>query len=772
MQQKIKKFFNKGLVLNLITILFLLALPYYLFEGKLYIGGDDTRLFYSYPIEFLKNVSFFSWYKLSSLGINGPSQYIVPFLSFWSIISFIISDKIVLNYLALSIPLILGFIFFQKTLKELFKLNDKTNTELLLGSLFYVLSPILIINQMFVFLISIWLIGLIPIVLYYFLKYLRTSNFFYVLIASVWCFILAFAIYAIPWLFGFILPIVVGLIITSIFFQKKELLYFIKHALSFFGFILVSQSFWLTGFISTYLNLGQDSFASKFLSKGFVDTFTPTILSTATGNIFYPLLNLFHRQIPFDFGWKLKDIFINFYDITFVLNLLFVLILFFGILNYKKYLGNTNRKIFLFLLVSFTFSLYFFTVNIGPLKELFILFGNIPGFTMFRNFYDKFAPGYVFLYSVLITISLVIIRKKFKNLSKWINFAILFVIILNFSTVKPTVNSPLWTTDNIYKTINIPSEYLNFMNKIKENISPTNNILSIPFGSSAYTVIKEDNSTNVYAGVSPVKIFSGVNDISGHLSFNFTKVADVIDSLIVEKKYDEFNKIIFEHNVNYVLLTKNIPNQLRTSYLFNPDLFSVQDKRFINNITSRKISTSLFGNYELYQTKQKNKLINSKNSYFQKISEVKYKIYIKNLKDSQSLSFLDSYHAGWSLYIQEKPSLDFCVSKDEDVNSTECKVDSKLFQPSELTYLFTKPVFKDTQSIIYDFANQWIIDPNYIKNNFDKGYYKQNKDGTIDIELVLYFKPQLYFYIGTLISLITFVFGLIYFIKKKNEKNK
>src|SRR3990172_687381 len=134
-------------LINILTIFFLFALPYFLFDGKLFLGGDDTRLFYSYPLEFLKDKNFFSWNNSSSIGLNNSNQYLLPFLSIWSVISFIIPSKVFLNYIAFSFPLILGFIYFQRAVKELFNLDNKHYPEIFLGSLFYIFSPILIINQ-------------------------------------------------------------------------------------------------------------------------------------------------------------------------------------------------------------------------------------------------------------------------------------------------------------------------------------------------------------------------------------------------------------------------------------------------------------------------------------------------------------------------------------------------------------------------------------------------------------------------------------------------
>ncbi len=739
----------------------------------MYLGGDDTRLFYSYPIEFLKNVTYFSWYKISSMGINGPSQYLAPFLLITAFVNIFVSSKVVLNYLAFSLPLILGYIYFQMAVKELFALDKRNRYELYVGGLFYVLSPILIINQLFVFLISIWLIGLIPILVYNFLKYLRTGNFKYVFLSSLWCLIFAFALYAIPWILGFVIPVIFGLGTLAILFKKREIFYFLKRFFLFTSFIVLSQAFWLTGFISLYLDLGQDSFASKFLSKGFVDTFTPTVLTSATSSIIYPLLNLFHRQIAFDFSWKLKDDYIYYYDKLFLLNSIYIIVLAFGVFYFRKYLSKKNQYVYVSLLVSFLVSLYFFTVNIGPLKDVFIMLGQVPGFTMFRNFFDKFAPGYTIIYSAIISISLVMISNAFPKKKNLFLIIFLLVIFINFFPVKSTVNSPLWTTNDISKTLILPQEYLNFMSHIKNTIPSTNNILSIPFGSSAYTVIVDKNdSKHLYLGVSPVKIFSGISDISGHYSFGYTSLADVVDGYIINRQYGDLRKVMFEHNMNYVLYTTNVPKELIHSYAFNTDLYLTQDALFRKAISGKMVAKSSDGNYILYETKKINSILKSKNIYYKKISQVKYKIYIKGLSDVQDLSFLDSIHAGWKLYPLKNPSLKFCNSPkiNKETDAVECAQDDKLFETQDMGYIFKKNIFSSTQTLLHNYANKWQISPKYFTEELGEAYYKRNKDGSIDIEMDLYFVPQTYFYLGVAISTGVYLAGAIYYLKNRKGK--
>ena len=152
----------------------------------------------------------------------------------------------------------------------------------------------------------------------------KTSRFIYVYISMLITIALSFTLMTIPWILGFVIPILIGLIVFGLLSSKKEILHFIKRALLFLIVILSSQAFWLAGFITPYIFVDKNSLANKFVSKEFLDTFDPTILVTATGSILYPLLNLYHRQIAFDFGWHLKNIFVSTYDKTYLLNFLFV----------------------------------------------------------------------------------------------------------------------------------------------------------------------------------------------------------------------------------------------------------------------------------------------------------------------------------------------------------------------------------------------------------------------------------------------------------------
>ena len=59
-----------------------------------------------------------------------------------------------------------------------------------------------------------------------------------------------------------------------------------------------------------------------------------------------------------------------------------------------------------------------------------------------------------------------------------------------------------------------------------------------------------------------------------------------------------------------------------------------------------------------------------------------------------------------------------------------------------------------------------------LKENIDKTYYQENSDGSVDLELTLYYLPQSYFIIGFIVSLVTFIgsiVGLIIFFKEREK---
>ena len=738
------------ILLNLFVVGFLLYLPYYLFEGRLFLGGDDTRFYYAYPTEVLKSLALFSWINISSLPSNIPNFHSMPFLMVASLLDAILNSKIHLFYFLFSLPLILGFIYFQKFVRELI---GKEYLISFTTALIYVLSPITVVSHISHFLTPVWLIALVPIVFYYYISFIRRGKNIDIFKAVMWSIFLSIAYFAIVWLVGVLLPLLFGVIFLFIFVEnplKKRL----KKTVIFISFIISSQLFWLVPFIMSMVYRGETDLGGKIVSKVVTDSFSPTVLATATGNIIYPLLTFYHRQIAFDYNWQLKNVFITYLDHVLPFSLIFIIVLFLGIIKYKQVLKGSKEKIFLFFFISFIAALYFFTVNIGFLKDFFLLFSYIPGFSVFRNFTDKFSLGYIFIYSSFLSFCFFIIKKSFSKFYMPLLLAAIIVVAINFIPVKQIVNSPVWTTKDVYQTVNLPQEYLSFAKKVKSTISPTANIIGFPQNIASYAIITEDNGRNAYIGTSPFKFLTGVSDLSGTSSYS-TMVSNIIVESVSKKEYKNLLYILEKINVGYVMVTNNIPQELKTSYLFNKNYLKFQDKKLISSITDSELIRSENGSYVLYKLKNSPTIINSTgNVYYERINPIKYKIEIKNLKGSQKLLFYETYHPGWKIYPSEKNYENTILSNVTD-----------------FFYLIKEPIFDNSHHALPPYGNEWVISSDAIKNILGKSFHKQNKDGSIDVVLTLYFLPQSYLYLGTVMTFFSLAIGATWLNKRKNEIN-
>jgi hypothetical protein len=734
------------LILNLFVVISLFVLPYYLFDGRLFLGGDDTRLHYIFPTEFLHNLSLFSWVNISSLPSYLPNHHSIPFLLIFSFFGQLISSKVQLFYLAFSLPLILGFLYFQKFIKELVEGDYYIS---FISALIYLFAPITIISQMFNFLFSMYLVALVPIIAYYYTAFLKRGKNVDIYKAIVWSIIFSVAFYAIQWILAVLFPLFLGLIL--LIFIDNPIKMILKRTIIFCYFILASQLFWILPFVMSLTYKGGNDLGGKIASEGFINSFASTVLSTATGNIIYPLLTFYHRRIAFDYEWHVSQVYTNYFDYVLPFSFIFILILFMGLIKYNDVLTKRGKQIFLFFSCSFILSLYFSTVNIGILKNLFLLLGYIPGFAIFRNFTDKFALAYIFIFATLIALCLFVIKKSYKYY--WIiALTAIIAICINIIPIKQMIASPLWKTDHIYTTVNIPQEYVLFTEKVKSVIPNDINVIAFPQNISAYAVITEDNKKHAYVGTSPFKFFTGINDLTGTDSYP-AYISKEIHEYISKREYAKLLKLLSNINTGYVMVTKNVPVEVINSYIYDTTYLSFQDSQLINSIVDHEVLRSEKGNYTIYKLKNSPQVINSQaHIRYTKINPILYRIQINGIDKKQKLFLLETYHPGWKLYLSKR-------------NNKE-----RNLYFSDFVFIFEKSIFEATHSFIKPYGNEWTILPEEIIKTVDKSYYKLNKNGSIDIDLYIYFLPQSYFYVGIILSIVIISIGIFFLHYKKNEK--
>lgn len=391
--------------------------------------------------------------------------------------------------------------------------------------------------------------------------------------------------------------------------------------------------------------------------------------------------------------------------------------------------------------------LFLLMFSVGPRGELGSIFryllNNFSFFSLFRSYQNVFVVLMVFIFYLFF-----LSFKKNTNFLKLVQylsvfFFIFFVLFQNLSFTE--------------RSSNFPNEYFE-VKEIVDKDEGLNRVLLLPY--STYDYYGWDNPTED-------KYF---------LQYFFNKSGLVfyrptIDSPVLKKLYDKIYS-----GEDY----KDDLYRLGIGYILNRKDLTKADKGYFRPLGKTIPGKLIFStdNIDLYSLKSYRPTISGDDISFSRQSPIYYKMSIKGLsKNQKTISFLESFQSGWGLYLNKYNSSELCNNPQyfAKENTNECQLQQKFFEGEEFPYLWKKPIFNDKHKIINHYANGWAIDSNYIKQNFSKEDYQENPDGSIDVELVLYFKPQSYFYLGLIISVTTLIgcLGyLAYDLIKRRRKTK
>jgi len=151
---------------------------------------------------------------------------------------------------------------------------------------------------------------------------------------------------------------------------------------------------------------------------------------------------------------------------------------------------------------------------------------------------------------------------------------------------------------------------------------------------------------------------------------------------------------------------------------------------------------------------------------YKQINPTKYIVNVHGASESFPLIFSESFHPGWKIYPVKSPTgrglplAEFngvnIVQGDKFVseNNQGTIQNENLNGGKFYDLLFRKPVLDDKHLLINGFANAWWVD---IEELEKKGIIKRKVDGIYDFSVIIEFEPQKYFYIGLLISGLTFL---------------
>ncbi len=488
-----------------------------------------------------------------------------------------------------------------------------------------------------------------------------------------------------------------------------------------------------------------------------------TFLNTFTQTSYWGLFGGFNGSLYFDFSSFYKNSIV--YIFSFVP---YILIAFFIIKNAEKKYNNVLKKMIIYFLLLF---LFVFQFMLGLNNQIYkFLYENITLFQIFRNI-SKFAP--ILLFLTILILFLLILENNVKTLSKKI---VLMLIILSALIY----NIPYWTYSLYFfenrSIADIPQSYRDVANFLNKQLTYNDSILLLPATYSLDNYYWNSKKIAVQGNIFDVFLDRGIKSYRLNQGFtgstifqkDSTKLFVNNDKNVrgLDIDYRLLTDFVKKYNLNYIVVTKDLVSEYQnTTALHN----------WLSSNNYQKINS--FGNNDIYFNHDIFKPILSFGSdiCFQRKNAKDYRIYIKDIKKNShdSLVFFESFSKYWNLYLKPISEGHNCdnIKKYESTNNNgdvsmvaECQPGQKIIEKGELSYLWEKSVFDDTHQLVNQYDNSWTIDPEYIKQNFSKEYYKENPEGSIDIELTLYFKPQSYFYLGLIISGTTLLGGIIYLI--------
>ena len=718
----------KHKIVFFLVIIFVIISAINFLDGKLFLWWDNSRLFIYYP-ELYSNFILWWGINFSDFPLSWSYKPIYHLIFLTKILEWI---KGIVGTYGLGIfvySLInIGWFFGIYKLLSIYDLEKKDKYLRSLLSVLYITSSITFINFNSFF-AGVFLVGTGPWVLYSAIQYLSKWKLKYLILLSIICLIFWVSFYAIPWVMPMILLILFFIVINKKKIPNKRI--FLVTIIAF-----MSSLYWLIPF-SIQFNI-ENSFFSKI---NIHDTFTPTVMNTSRDNsVMYPLWLQFHQSIAENYKWWYKEVFDKYYKYT----LPFTLVLFFiSIIWLTKYHKGRDHY---YIYISFIFILFLYTVNIGPLREIFLLFNNIPGFSMFRNFYDKFGITYGIIYILFLFITLRHIPHR-KLLYSYIIITITFISIPFI--LWEHLDNKVWKTEKSSLIEWYNNDYLEVLWWLKENSTTMGKNIHLPLSVSQYNIINWWNNS-LYTWLEPSYIMSEVKNI---VWYKFIKrlygECNIEESIL---NISCFHQRSTNNDVNFFIVHKN---PFPAAYIYNwvTHSLSTKIKESVERIYPIVLENDEYIVYGLKARKE--------DSNLRKVHSYKYIYQVKNLSDEKEINLNLFYTKYWIAN----------------------------FHKSTIS-IFSKNLFEHEQT--WDWYNKWTLNKKNLLNIYwknlqsewypkilsdwrkDYKYYIENLDGSIDTDIVLYFKPQQYFYIGCIISVSTFfvlVLSLMTSIINSRRKN-
>lgn len=648
---------HKYEILFYLILILLIIMPFFWFNHKLYLlGDDDTGLSYYEPLGTLQKFSN-TWYSADALG---KLNFLVGGEMVFSLTAYLVKIFTfgMFNLQTLAFSLILGgsFFFIVKILE--FLNHGQKSIIYFIAGLFYALSPYFIMIEYYYLMPSAFVIFLAPLLTFYLLKSIQTNSWRPLLVAAVWTFFLSRAMMA-PAFFNFyFLLLIFVLFYNGLCYGPKKLILAFFQFLKLSLLILLINSFIfipiLYGYISQNNNTINDMIADRKTNINTIVSNLKTELDIIKNKDF--LIGRFPEKILKIQGFRDYPINGKYLKDTVPLMFIFMAIIFLGLLCYQTEKTKNILPVLALFLISFLF-LSFDFFDFFRRFYLFLMY-HTSIFNMNRYPSMKFHIPFIFYYALLIGLSFFYLAQKIKI--KYFSYILFLIcsIILIYSNqyfisgkiftdeLEPTLTKRVMDFDNNYKKL---------IQDFPKIVSDDTKLALSPLGYGYGAFILGQNNSEIYRSTATgFKNFTGYDLLGNLQSFRliddktiFTDISDYYFQSKPEKFLDLARKL----NIKYLIYTKKTDRLTKFAELI-PSL-TYQNEKYYDLVSGDPIYEN--ESYKIFKIKNYNQI--SEFSSDKKDTEISFKkladfMYLLKIKttDLDKITMHEGFSKYWKIY--------------------------------------------------------------------------------------------------------------------------
>ncbi len=398
-----------------------------------------------------------------------------------------------------------------------------------------------------------------------------------------------------------------------------------------------------------------------------------------------------------------------------------------------------------------------------PFSNIYMwLYNNVIGFQSFRRPVSKYYGIFIIFYLALSFAGAVIVSKKMSKTKFGLIILLPMLLITGyfiFSFFKSATLIPF----------NIPQYYYEARNDITH--ANADKILLLP-GTYGIQPMFNMSINNLYTSDFLYYIwdFELVAPDESDSTPN-TPIKRKVNDLVkmIRKKKDVCSQLK-QLGISHIMVREDLSSQMRMEESISSLLSLLNNNP---DIVSKKVyQNNLYRGFTLYIVKDscRSDLL-TVDTYGQKRTPLlrytiqnptRINIELTNLSTNTRLYFLNNFSTAWKLY-PVKFSNNFIDNKNSNKNSF--LREKSFFETDELIYTFRSSVSESDHLAGYEYANEWLINSNQILQNYPS-FFTVNKDGSVNMQFVLYYQKQSFVDYGFIIFIISFAVGAVYLATK------